>query len=239
VFAYRARLGRVEVAFTDRHGGVSRAPYDSLNLGSGSGDQPSAVETNVERVLQALGAGATELRRMRQVHGCDVAVVDAAPAADAGVDGLVTCRSDVVLCVRAADCAPVLLADARRGVIGCAHAGREGLAAGVVATVVAAMRDLGAERVTAWVGPHICGGCYEVPEPLRAKVAAAVPVASTTTRHGTPALDIGAGVRSQLEAAGCTVTEVAGCTFESPDLFSYRREGPRSGRAAGLIRMTQ
>jgi YfiH family protein len=239
VFAYRARLGRVEVAFTDRHGGVSRAPYDSLNLSSGSGDLSSAVETNAERVLRALGAGSAELRRMRQVHGRDVAVVDTAPAADAEVDGLVTARNDVVLCVRAADCAPVLLADQRQGVIGCAHAGREGLAAGVVPAVVAAMRGLGAERVTAWVGPHICGACYEVPEPLRAKVAAAVPVASTMTRLGTPALDIGAGVRSQLEAAGCTVTEVAACTFESPDLFSYRREGPRSGRAAGLIRISR
>jgi purine-nucleoside/S-methyl-5'-thioadenosine phosphorylase / adenosine deaminase len=239
VFAYRARLGRVEVAFTDRHGGVSPAPYDSLNLGSGSGDQLSAVETNFERVLQAFGAGSAELRRMRQVHGPDVAVVDTAPAPDAGVDGMVTGRGEVVLCVRAADCAPVLLADERHGVIGCAHAGREGLAVGVVPAVVAKMRQLGADRVTAWVGPHICGRCYEVPEPLRAKVAAAVPLAAATTRHGTPALDIGAGVRSQLEAAGCTVTEVAACTFESPDLFSYRREGPRSGRAAGLIRMTQ
>jgi YfiH family protein len=142
----------------------------------------------------------------------------------------------VVLLVRAADCVPVLLADPSAGVLGAAHAGRAGVAAGVVPATVEAMRDLGATDVTAWVGPHVCGDCYEVPVALRDEVAAAVPETRATTSWGTPSLDLGAGVRAQLEVAGARVVDVSACTRESPDLYSYRRDGAGSGRLAGLIR---
>jgi len=145
---------------------------------------------------------------------------------------------DVVLLVRAADCVPVLLADPDAGVVGAAHAGRQGVAAGVVPATVEAMRDLGAREVTAWVGPHVCGDCYEVPVALRDEVADVVPDTRATTSWGTPALDLGAGVRRQLDDAGVRVVDVSTCTRTSPDLFSYRRDGAGSGRLAGLIRLT-
>ncbi len=138
--------------------------------------------------------------------------------------------------VRVADCVPVLLADPVVGVIGAAHAGRNGLAEGVVPACVEEMRLLGATHLEAWVGPHICGSCYEVPAELRDEVAAIEPVTATTTSWGTPALDIGAGVTAQLERLGVTVTDVSRCTLESADLYSYRRDGSRSGRLAGVIR---
>lgn len=156
----------------------------------------------------------------------------------ASADGLVTDEAGVVLLVRAADCVPVLLADADAGVLGAAHAGRPGVAAAVVPHTVEAMRDLGARAITAWIGPHVCGACYEVPVDLQDEVAALVPATRATTSWGTPALDLGAGVRSQLDAAGVTVVDVSACTRESPDLFSYRRDGAASGRLAGLIRIT-
>lgn len=172
------------------------------------------------------------------MHGGDVDVVTERRAGERPrCDGVVTARPGVTLMVRVADCVPVLLADPAAGVIGAAHAGRPGLAAGVVPATVARMRDLGAREVTAWVGPHICGACYEVPARMQEDVAAAEPASRSTTSWGTTALDIGAGVRAQLERDGVTVVDAARCTRESPDLFSYRRDGPRTGRMAGVIRL--
>jgi purine-nucleoside/S-methyl-5'-thioadenosine phosphorylase / adenosine deaminase len=208
------------------------------------------VRGNLDRVRAALSgpedAGSPPLRLalMHQVHGAEVHIVDGGrwpPSGDAGevpvADALVTAQPDVALVVRVADCVPVLLADGHAGVVGAAHAGRAGLVAGVVPAALAAMRALGAERIRAWVGPHVCGSCYEVPEPLRAEVSAAHPEASASTSWGTPALDIGAGVVAQLVAAGVKVDAASAfrCTVEDDDLFSYRRQGRRSGRTAGLV----
>jgi purine-nucleoside/S-methyl-5'-thioadenosine phosphorylase / adenosine deaminase len=172
------------------------------------------------------------------VHGAEVHVVDRAPDGERRrADGLVTALTDVVLLVRAADCVPVLLADPDAGVVAAAHAGRQGVAAGVVTRTVAAMRDLGATAVTAWIGPHVCGACYEVPAELQQEIAAVEPATAATTSWGTPALDLGSGVRAQLERSGASVVDVSRCTRESADLYSHRRDGERAGRLAGLVRL--
>jgi YfiH family protein len=142
-----------------------------------------------------------------------------------------------VLLVRVADCVPVLLADPVAGVVAAAHAGRAGVAAGVVPEAVARMRRLGARDITAWVGPHVCGACYEVPPKMQAEVASRVPETQATTAWGTPALDLGAGVRAQLAAVGAQVVDAARCTRESVDLYSHRRDGAGAGRHAGLVRI--
>jgi copper oxidase (laccase) domain-containing protein len=131
----------------------------------------------------------------------------------------------------------VLLADPERGLVGAVHAGRPGLVSGVVPAAVEALRELGARRLVAWVGPHVCGACYEVPAPMQADVIAVVPAAEATTSWGTPSLDLGAGIRAQLERAEVSVVDVSRCTRESPDLYSYRRDGKAAGRIAGLIRI--
>ena len=187
------------------------------------------------RTLLADFAPGDELADLHQVHGCDVVTPGDGPRPDA--DGIVTDRPGVVLMVRAADCVPVLLADAEAGVVGAAHAGRPGLAAAVVPATLARMRDLGASAVTAWIGPHVCGACYEVPAEMRDEVGALVPESVATTSWGTPSLDLGAGVRAQLATEGVTVVDAARCTRESGDLFSYRRDGRRAGRQAGLVRI--
>jgi polyphenol oxidase len=230
----------VLVMFTGRSGGVSAAPYDTLNVGGAVGDDAAAVEANRGRVAQACGAGGGRLTWMRQVHGTTVA--DARAASPAGLrppeaDAMFTDVPGQVLGVIVADCAPVLLADPRARVVGVAHAGREGRAAGVIAEAVGAMSAAGADpaRMRAVIGPHICGDCYEVPEEMRARVAGSVPEASCLTRKGTPGIDIGAGIEAQLAAAGVRmITADERCTAETPDLYSYRRDG-RTGRFAGLI----
>ena len=212
-------------------------PFESLNLALEGDDDPEVVAQNLRIVLDDFAPG-DRLADLHQVHGAEVDVVEDRPTADRpDADGLVTARAGVVLMVRAADCVPVLLADADAAVIGAAHCGRPGLAAGVVPATVGRMRDLGARSITAWIGPHVCGACYEVPESMQAAVGAAVPASVATTSWGTPSLDLGAGVRAQLAGEAVSVHDVSRCTRESEDLYSYRRDGDRAGRLAGLIRL--
>ena len=233
--------GPLRFTFTDRRGGVSQPPYDSLNLGDHVGDDLQAVRANRALTAHAFGVAPEQVVYMKQVHGTDVAVARE-PWPDEGapsVDALVTNRPGLVLAVLVADCTPVLLADAAAGVVGAVHAGRAGMAAGVVDCAIAAMCELGAEpsRMQAFTGPGVCGACYEVPEALRAEVATKEAASWSTTRQGTPAIDVPAGVSAQLRRAGVkeTVTRVAdGCTMENPQYFSYRRDG-RTGRFAGFI----
>ncbi len=227
----------MEVAFTDRHGGVSTGTYGTLNLALEGEDDPQAVAENLRRVSAAFSDGGP-LYGMRQVHGADVLVVDGPDAGPAAVcDGLVTDQVGVALMVRAADCVPVLLADSERGVIAAAHAGRKGLVAGVVPRTLAALRLRGAVSIRAWLGPHICGLCYEVPDVMRDEVARLVPQAHGETSWGTASIDLGAGVVAQLHADGVEVVLVGPCTRESADLHSFRRDGDGAGRLAGLIRL--
>lgn len=231
--------GPVRFAFTDRHDGVSAAPYDALNLGGHVGDDPAAVRRNRDLLADAIGLAPDAVTYMNQVHGDAVAVVDGPwPGPAPEVDALVTTQPGRALAVLVADCVPVLLADPEAGVIAVAHAGRPGLKAGVVPAAIAAMRDLGARKLVARVGPAVCGRCYEVPEAMRADVAAVVPEAWAVTRQGTPALDVPAGVVAQLRAAGAAVDTVETCTIEDPHSYSYRRDGA-TGRFAGLAWMSQ
>ena len=227
----------VGAAFTSRSGGVSAAPFDSLNLGGAVGDDPEAVRENRARVETALGLPPGRTVWMRQVHGADVRVVDEVPADTPEVDALVTTVPGLALAVLVADCAPVLLADPVARVVGAAHSGRPGTAAGVVPALVRSMVERGADpsRIRAAIGPAVCGECYEVPEAMRDEVAAVVPAARATTRAGTPALDIRAGIAAQLAGEGVTdVRTDPRCTLETPGLFSYRRDG-RTGRFAGYV----
>ncbi|GAA2429162.1 peptidoglycan editing factor PgeF [Streptomyces glaucus] len=226
-------------AFTDRWGGVSAAPYEELNLGGAVGDDPGAVRANRKLAAESLGLDPGRVVWMNQVHGPDVAVVDG-PWGDRPVpevDAVVTAERGLALAVLTADCTPVLLADPVAGVAAAAHAGRPGMIAGVVPAAVRAMIELGAEpdRIVARTGPAVCGRCYEVPEEMRAEVAAVEPAAYAETSWGTPAVDVSAGVRAQLDRLGVRdQAQSPVCTRESRDHFSYRRDRT-TGRLAGYV----
>ncbi|WP_112466559.1 peptidoglycan editing factor PgeF [Streptomyces triticisoli] len=227
-------------AFTDRWGGVSAVPYEELNLGGAVGDEPDAVRTNRELAAGSLGLDPARVVWMNQVHGADVAVVDGPWPATAGipsVDAIVTGQRGLALAVLTADCVPVLLADPVAGVVAAVHAGRPGMVAGVVPAAVRAMAGHGAEpaRIVARTGPSVCGRCYEVPEAMRAEVAAVEPAAHAETSWGTPAVDVSAGVHAQLERLGVHDRQQSPvCTRESGDHFSYRRDRT-TGRLAGYV----
>lgn len=214
---------RVEVAFTDA----------AIDVKEGS----AGLEDALGQLASATGA--TPLR-LEQVHGDSVHVLGE-PGGSGGAppvaDAVVTTRAGVALMVRAADCVPVLLADASGGVIGAVHAGRQGVALDVVTRAVERMRAMGAADLRAWIGPHVCGGCYEVPAAMREEVATLVPAAAAETTWGTPALDLGAAVAAQLAAAGVPAERAGGCTREDERLHSYRRDGGAAGRLAGLVWM--
>jgi YfiH family protein len=239
VIGQRGHASGAHFAFTDRWGGVSAAPYEELNLGGAVGDAPDAVRTNRDLAAKSLGLDPGDVVWMNQVHGADVAVVDG-PWGDKPVpqvDAIVTVRRGLALAVLTADCTPVLLADPVARIAAAAHAGRPGMVAGVVPAVVRTMVELGAEpaRIVARTGPAVCGRCYEVPEAMRAEVAAVEPAAYAETSWGTPAVDVTAGVHAQLDRLGVRDREQSPvCTRESEDHFSYRRDRA-TGRLAGYV----
>jgi len=229
---------RIRRVTTTRAGGVSAPPFDTFNLGDHVGDDPDAVAANRARLARAIGLGADRLVWMNQVHSDRVAVVDAArstPVAD--TDALVTRTPRLALAVVSADCVPVLLADARAGVVGAVHAGRVGARDGVVARAVEAMLALGAHvhDISALLGPAVSGRNYEVPAAMADEVEAALPGSRTTTSAGTPGLDLRAGIARQLNTLGVNAVDVdPRCTVDDVTLFSHRRDAP-TGRLASVV----
>jgi polyphenol oxidase len=225
LFLWRSEvLPGVSVAFTDTTAG---------NLALHVGDNGPSVLLRRDELNAAAGIAPRSFRYMNQVHGNHVALMGSAaetPTADAMVS-----RSEP-LAVMVADCIPlVLVAESDSGpLLGVVHAGRPGLASGIIPAAVEQLRVAGAKNIRAWLGPSICGACYEVPADLRDEVSAVVPSAWATTMWGTPALDLPAGAASQLEAEGAVIEYRGPCTLETESLYSYRRD-QRSGRFAGLV----
>jgi polyphenol oxidase len=227
----------VEWAFTDRLAGLSAPPYDGANLGTHVGDDPDAVASNRARLTAEFDLSPECLVVMSQVHGRDVAVIGDPPDTPPQVDALVTDVTELALVTQVADCVPILLAS-DAGVIAAVHSGWRGVVAGVVDASVERLRAVGEPDagIHAWIGPSICPGCYEVGDDVRDAVSAAAPAAYATTRHGTAAVDVGAGVAEQLARQGVSVEVIPGCTFEDEHLFSFRRDRA-TGRQAGVIVM--
>lgn len=228
---------RIRRVVTTRAGGRSKPPYESFNLGGGVGDDPSAVTANRDRLADELGLDRGRLVWMEQVHGRNAEVVEGpVTRAVEATDAIVTAEPNLALIALCADCVPVLLADPSAGVVGAAHAGRVGARVGVVPAALEAMVRAGAsiDRIEVLLGPAACGECYEVPAAMQADVEEHLPGSASTTRAGTPGLDIRAGLWRQLADAGVAKIGVdPRCTVEDETLFSHRREGT-TGRLAAL-----
>ncbi len=228
----------VRAAFTLRSGGVSVAPFDSLNLGAHVGDSPAAVAENRRRVRDRLNLPA-EPAWLEQVHGTRVADLDAPDEAGrAPADAVIARRAGRVCAVQVADCMPVLFAARDASAVAVAHAGWRGLAAGVLEETVAQL-GMAAGRLIAWLGPAISMRHFEVGGEVRTALLAGDPGASVAFTHnerGRWQCDLGALARRRLAALG--ITEVSGgawCTYAEPArFFSFRRDG-RCGRMAALV----
>ena len=232
----------VRAAVSLREGGVSRAPFDALNVATHAGDAPEAVAENRRRLRAALGLPA-EPSWLAQVHGAQVICLDrpsdaASPGEAPQADAAVTRSPDRVCAIQVADCLPVLFAARDGSAVGAAHAGWRGLAAGVLESTV---RALGPDpaRLLAWLGPAIGPTHFEVGEEVRAALTAHHPEAGSAfapNARGRWQCDLYAVARRRLEALGVAQVHGGGWdTFaDASRFFSYRRE--RScGRMAALI----
>jgi YfiH family protein len=235
VTAIEASLPGARVAFSTRRGGVSEGPYDSLNLGILTEDDPARVRENRERLVAGLGLGGAPVAMGRQVHGAGLRTWSQPPSPEqaayrgpveelAEVDGHVTDVPGLALLVLAADCLPVALADGEQ--VAMLHCGWRGVAAGILERGAAAFR----ETPAAVVGPGIGQCCFEVgPEVLEA--FADVPEAADGRM-----LDLRRVADARLRAAGVeSVEHVDLCTHCREDLFfSHRRDGGVTGRQGGI-----
>lgn len=228
---------RVRRVTTTRAGGVSKAPFATFNLGDHVGDDSAAVAANRRRLATSTGLGTDGVVWMNQTHSTRVAVVDHGGDIVDDTDGLVTTTPGLGLAVVTADCVPVLMADARHGVIAAVHAGRVGAAGGIVPRAVEVMLEAGAqvENISVLLGPAISGPNYEVPAEMADEVERLLPGSRSRTQRGTPGLDLRAGIAAQLRALGVTAIDVdPRCTYADPNLFSHRRGAP-TGRLASLV----
>ncbi|PWU24625.1 MAG: laccase domain-containing protein [Candidatus Rokuibacteriota bacterium] len=225
--------GPYVVAFSTRLGGVSREPFESLNLGRLTEDSSELVTENRRRLCAQLGVGYGELVFNRQVHGADVRVANPASSGVPG-DGLVTTAPRWPLLVFTADCCPValVLANGTRPAVALLHVGWRGLLAGIAEAGVASL----ANGCHAVIGPGIGPCCYEVGEEVAERFR--VRFGARVVRRGR--LDLWAAIERALLAGGAAqVARTDLCTACHPGLlFSHRRDGPRTGRQGAVAFVT-
>ena len=233
--AVNADLPASIAAFTTlRHGaGSSLSPFDTFNLGTRSGDDPTTVDRN-RAELQSLFALPSAPRWLRQVHGTHVAIEPGTDEPEA--DAAVTRTRGTVLAILTADCLPVVFASNDGDELGAAHAGWRGLAAGVLEATLDQMRTP-REHITAWLGPAAGQASYEIGEEVFNAFVAQSPAAAAAfvaTRPGHWRVDLYALARQRLAHAG--VMDVRGGEFDTigdARFFSQRRD-QRTGRMATL-----
>lgn len=245
-----ARDFDVVVAFSERSGGVSTAPFDSLNLAGHVGDDPSAVDENRRRLLEALNLGRFRgrLTMAEQVHGDRTATVDARTAGSGAfaqggaaaiprTDALITPEAGVPLALCFADCVPVILV-APGPLVAVVHAGWRGALSSLSGKVVSQLAGLAtcdASEVRAYIGPHILGCHYEVSLEIMSQF---VNNFGNLARASSGGLDLDAVVSASLDRAGvapCSIARLGSCTAETTDrFFSYRAEGGRTGRHSAV-----
>jgi YfiH family protein len=239
-----ADLPGARALFSTRRGGVSPAPFDSLNLGRMTDDDPANVDANRACLAAATGHGRDRVLYGRQVHGTTVRRATEAPSEARPVeaeDGQATALIGHPALVFTADCLPVLLAAERSGdersargrsAVAAIHAGWRGLSAGILEEGVRALRELGADGpVHGLVGPGARGCCYEVGEEVHEAFA------GYDARVGERNLDLAAVACAKLDEAGAeAVHDVGLCTICEPELFfSHRRDNGVTGRQAGVV----
>jgi YfiH family protein len=231
---------QIKTMITNRHGGFSQAPFDSLNLGSHVGDDSAVVQKNRDALKALLP---NEPVWLNQIHGTQVADVDEHGSGVPNADASVTTRPGRVLAIMTADCLPVLLATKDGKVVGAAHAGWRGLAAGVIEQTVTLMRakqnNQTQSEILAYLGPAIGPHAFEVGSEVRDIFMAQNPASAACfeplQEKGKYLADIYALASLRLNAMGIDFIEGGGeCTLQNPDYFSYRRD-QKTGRMGSFI----
>jgi len=239
----------VSAAFSTRRGGVSAAPFDSLDLSRSAGDDPGAVAENLLRFCRACALAHCPPVVQRQVHGAAVTRVGGdggvprQAVAEREADALITGERGIAIAVQVADCVPILLWDPEAPAVAAVHAGWRGTAADIVGAAITALRThhgTDPRRLRAALGPAIGGARYEVGPEVVEALGRVLDPADFVHDAERPHVDLRRANAALLRRAGVpadAVELVGGCTFDDPDLFSYRRDGPRTGRMMGVIQL--
>lgn len=241
---------RVQAVMTDREGGVSVAPWDSMNLGDHVGDHWQSVQTNRQRLQEAIGVRPVFLK---QVHGVDAVVLDASSPDGAEADACVTSVTAAACTIMVADCLPVLMCDAAGLWVAAAHAGWRGLAGvdgiGVLESLLnsALLSGTARQDILVWLGPCIGPQAFEVGPEVRAAFCADDAQAVSFFKpvaHEKYRADLAGLVRLRLQRMGVQAvfgndSGAAWCTFtQHSRFFSHRRDSRilgQSGRMAACI----
>ena len=237
-----AGLAGVVAGFSTRHGGVSVAPYDSLNLGLSTRDQEDHVRENRRRLFESVGFTLDDLAITGQVHGDEVQVIDRA-GLYVGYDGLVTRQEGLLLCLSAADCASVLLVDPIERVVGACHAGWRGTRARITEKTLALMKAQGAvpANIHGYISPCISLMNFEVGWEVAEQFDSAY--VHELPGKKKPHVDLKAALRDQLLAGGVQDERIETspfCTVKDLEHFySYRAEAGKTGRLMGFIGLAQ
>jgi hypothetical protein len=230
-------------AFATRVGGVSLAPYDTLNLGFHLGDEDDAVRENRTRFAKSMALGGDRLFEQRQVHGSRVREISDSDVvesvADMEGDALITRVEGFGVAARTADCVPVLIAHPSSGHVCAVHAGWRGAVAGIASRAIELFSHDPADLVVA-MGPHIRVDAFEVSEEVAREMEHAANGGAVVRRGGAkPHGDIAALIRLQLRDAGVpdhAIDDVGGCTHsDAAHFFSHRRERGKTGRHLSAI----
>ena len=218
----------LKLGFTTRFGGVSEGAYEGLNLGDHVGDLPANVAKNREILAEQIGIAPDNLKFMHQIHSNRVEILRNLDDELQPCDGVITALRGVVLCVLVADCSPVLIAAERRGVVATVHAGRAGVTGKICTNAVNLMAsEFGCEAddLRVFVGANIKARNYEVGE---------LDLGAFNRYKNGGKFDMESALRDEFTALGVKRVEFdPHCTFETQELFSYRREGV-TGRFCGF-----
>jgi len=232
------KQGKAHWSFFGRHGGISKSPFDSLNIADHVEDKIEDVNRNREILSEFLEM---PLVFIGATHSPNVVNVKSEyPNVHKDTDALVTRETNLGLVIMSADCAPIVLVDPIAHVVGVVHAGWQGMLVGVVENSVEGMLDLGAEtqNMKAIIGPTISAKNFSANQDRYEEVKNKVPSAAVKLSNGDYAVDIRKGIKTQLAKYQIKTTDLNICTFENKDLFSYRRD-PITGRNATVVWLTE
>ncbi len=224
--------------FSTRQGGVSLPPFDSLNLGLSTPDDPQAVSKNRKLFFKTLGIPAERVVFPEQVHSDTIKIVRQ-PGNVAKCDALITDRPNLYLSIQTADCFPVFLVDPQKDIVAIVHSGWQGTARNIVGKTIRKMKvlfNVRAENILAVIGPGVQKNCYQVDGSV---IPYFDPDFYKDDGPGHYLLDLQGAIRQQILNEGVPQQQVEtdpDCTHCRSDLYySYRRDGQRSGRMMGII----
>ena len=232
------KQGKAHWSFFGRHGGVSKKPYDSLNVADHVDDNLDDVNRNREILSEFLEM---PLVFIGATHSPNVVNVKSEyPTIHKNTDALVTRETNLGLVIMSADCAPIVLVDPIAHVVGVVHAGWQGMLVGVVENSIEGMLDLGAEtqNMKAIIGPTISAKNFSANKERYEEVKDKVPSAAVILSTGDYAVDIRKGIKTQLAKYQIKTTDLNICTYENKDVFSFRRD-PVTGRNASVVWLTE